>query len=129
MRRASVIELRAYIHVTLASVDNVAGVTKFGIDKRKAHLANLIFSGQISKEAALEELKEPIYPQEIFVQDYEFVLKKLNLTESEWQAMMRNPPRSHYDFEYERPLYDRKPWLKPLRPLARFVEKLLSRKA
>ncbi|MEI8342071.1 MAG: N-acetyl sugar amidotransferase [Verrucomicrobiota bacterium] len=103
--------------------------TKFGIDKRKAHLANLIFSGQISKEAALEELKEPIYPQEIFAQDYEFVLKKLNLTESEWQEMMRNPPRSHYDFEYERPLYDRKPWLKPLRPLARFAEKLLSRKA
>jgi N-acetyl sugar amidotransferase len=29
---------------------------KFGIDKRKAHLSNLIFSGQLSKEEALSEL-------------------------------------------------------------------------
>ena len=101
--------------------------TKFGIDKRKAHLANLIFSSQITKEEAIEELKQPIYPQEFFQQDYGFVLKKLNLSETEWQTLMKTPPRSHYDYDYERPLFDRKPWLKPLRPLVRLAEKFLAK--
>ncbi len=33
--------------------------TKFGIDKRKAHLSSLILSGQMSREEALEELIKP----------------------------------------------------------------------
>jgi hypothetical protein len=36
---------------------------KFNIDKRKAHLSNLIFSGQITKQEALEELALPAYPE------------------------------------------------------------------
>ena len=32
--------------------------TKFGVDKRKAHLASLINSGQISKKEALEGVKK-----------------------------------------------------------------------
>src|SRR5207237_163012 len=37
---------------------------KFKVDKRKSHLSNLIFSKQISKADALEELKKPIYSPE-----------------------------------------------------------------
>ncbi|MBX7264421.1 MAG: N-acetyl sugar amidotransferase, partial [Chitinophagaceae bacterium] len=46
---------------------------KFKVDKRKAHLSNLIFSEQITKEQALTELKQPIYPVELLETDYEFV--------------------------------------------------------
>jgi hypothetical protein len=74
-------------------------------------------------------LKEPPYPQQFFKQDYEFVLKKLNLSEAEWQTFMKKPPRSHYDYDYERPLFDRKPLLKPLRPLVRLAEKMLAPKS
>jgi N-acetyl sugar amidotransferase len=35
--------------------------SKFGIDKRKAHLSNLIFSGQITKSEALKILESPPY--------------------------------------------------------------------
>ncbi|MBK9959757.1 MAG: hypothetical protein IPP11_14660 [Chitinophagaceae bacterium] len=34
---------------------------KFKIDKRKAHLSDLIFSGQITKHEALAEMQQPIY--------------------------------------------------------------------
>ena len=37
---------------------------KFGIDKRKAHLASLINSGQMTREEAMELLAErPVYPE------------------------------------------------------------------
>ncbi|PMK05029.1 N-acetyl sugar amidotransferase [Vibrio sp. 10N.261.55.A7] len=48
----------------------------FGIDKRKAHLSNLIQTGQIEKEDALEILKEKPYDESI-VNNEKFVADKL----------------------------------------------------
>lgn len=67
---------------------------KFNIDKRKAHLSNLIFSGQISKEEALLELKMPLYNEKDLIADYEFVIKKLNFSEAEFEDIL-NQPRPH----------------------------------
>ncbi len=58
---------------------------KFHIDKRKAHLSNLVFSGQINKEQALQLLKEPMYNEQLLKQDAEFILKKLGLTGDEFR--------------------------------------------
>ncbi|HWB93121.1 MAG TPA: N-acetyl sugar amidotransferase [Puia sp.] len=95
--------------------------TKFGIDKRKAHLSDLIFSGQITKAEALEELKNPIYNPDQLKIDYQFVLKKLGLTEKEFAAIMARPPRSHYDFDYEKPIDLRYPFLKPFKKAYRAI--------
>jgi N-acetyl sugar amidotransferase len=57
---------------------------KFKVDKRKAHLSNLIFAGQLTKQEALKELGEPIYPSELLQVDKPFVLKKLGMTETEF---------------------------------------------
>jgi len=92
---------------------------KFKIDKRKAHLSDLIFGGQITKEEALEELSKPIYDPAQFKIDYDFVLKKLGLTEEEFNAIMQAPPRSHYDFDYEKPIDVRYPALKPFKTIYR----------
>ena len=89
--------------------------TKFNVDKRKAHLSTLICAGQITKEEALSELKKPIYDPELLKQDKSFVLKKLGITESEFDSYMKLPVRSHYDFPVERPLHERYPVLRPLR--------------
>ena len=94
---------------------------KFGIDKRKAHLSDLIFGGQISKAEALEELAKPIYDPKQFRIDFEFVLKKLGLTAEEFDAIMKAPPRSHYDFDYEKPIDERYPVLKPIKSLYRTI--------
>lgn len=90
---------------------------KFKIDKRKPHLSSTIFSGQITKEEALDELKKPLYTPEVFKAEKEFFLKKLDLTEADWEQILATPPRSHLDFPIERPLDERYKILKP----AKFV--------
>jgi N-acetyl sugar amidotransferase len=93
--------------------------TKFKIDKRKAHLSDLIFSGQITKEEALAELAQPNYDAAQQKIDFEFVLKKFDLTEQEFTAILLAPPRSHYDFDYEKSIDIRYPILKPIKYMYR----------
>lgn len=71
---------------------------KFGIDKRKAHLSSLIRNGEISREAALETLKEPLYYPDELRHDKEYVLKKLGFSEEEFDSIMkiRPVPHDHY---------------------------------
>ncbi len=89
---------------------------KFGIDKRKAHLSNLICSGQMTREKALEILKTPSYPGTLMEQDKEFVLKKLGLDATEFEQIMALPIRRHTEFWSNRSLFYR---VRPLRPLYR----------
>lgn len=90
---------------------------KFHIDKRKAHLSNLIFSGQITKDEALEELKKPIYPPELLETDYEFVIKKLGFTRDSFEAYLNTPPVPHSQFQLSISIFDEIPMLRPLKPL------------
>ena len=95
--------------------------TKFHIDKRKAHLSDLIFSGQITKAEALEELAGPVYAPEQLKIDYEFVLKKFNLSKAEFESLLKMPPRSHYAFDYEMPIDNRYPFLGPVKKIYRTI--------
>lgn len=83
---------------------------KFNIDKRKAHLSALIFSGQLTKEEALNELKKPIYPGDLLSQDMQFLQKKLGLSESQFAEIMALPPKTFKDYpnSYEFQKYLRK---------------------
>jgi len=72
---------------------------RFGIDKRKSHLSNLINSGQITKGQALEELKEELYKPKDLADDKAYVLKKLDLSEKEFETMMNGKIRKHEDFK------------------------------
>jgi N-acetyl sugar amidotransferase len=80
--------------------------TRFKIDKRKAHLSTLICSGQISKDEAYKELEKPLYTDAQLREEKEYVLKKLRLTEEEFDCMMKEPVRSHSDFKTEKPLWN-----------------------
>jgi N-acetyl sugar amidotransferase len=72
---------------------------KFSVDKRKAHLSALICSGQITKEEALNEIKNNIYGSEdLLLKDKNFVLKKLNITDEEFNVIMSSPIRRHTEF-------------------------------
>jgi N-acetyl sugar amidotransferase len=89
--------------------------TKFKIDKRKAHLSNLICSGQITKIEALEELEKPIYNPQELIRDKEYVVKKLGFSIDEFDLLMSEPPRSHTDFLIEGPIENHYPILKPFK--------------
>lgn len=72
---------------------------KFNIDKRKAHLSSLIRSGQISREEALKKMNEPLYAPADLKKDKEYVLRKLGLSEKEFEQLMNLPIKSHYDYK------------------------------
>ena len=90
---------------------------KFKVDKRKAHLSNLIFSGQLIKAEALAELEQPIYPASIFEQDLQFVLKKLGYTEETFQNYLDTPAVAHQQYNMSLSLFDEYPVLKPFKIL------------
>ena len=90
---------------------------KFLIDKRKAHFSNLIYSGQLTKEDALEKLAQPIYDTDILLSDKEFVLKKFNLSIEEFEKIMSQERVEHSSFETEKGFWRQYPslsWLKPI---------------
>jgi N-acetyl sugar amidotransferase len=72
---------------------------KFNIDKRKAHLSNLILSGQLSRQEALEELMHPPYSKEEQKADLEYVKKKLGFSDAEWKSIMKTTSVSHDFYE------------------------------
>lgn len=71
---------------------------KFNIDKRKAHLSNLICSGLITREEALKEMNKDIYPPEKLKEDKQFVLDKLEITEKEFNQLISLSPKSFLDY-------------------------------
>lgn len=64
---------------------------KFGIDKRKMHYSSMILSEQLTREEALDKLKEPLYAPRELAADLEYVAKKLGLTVAELESFIDSP--------------------------------------
>jgi N-acetyl sugar amidotransferase len=71
---------------------------KFGVDKRRIHLSDLIMNGEIDRDRALQELDEPLYDPMQLEQDRAYVCKKLGFSETEFAAYLEAPQISHYAF-------------------------------
>ena len=69
--------------------------TKYGVDKRKAHLSNLILNGEITRDEALAELATPTYHPDRQQADKRYVAKKLGWTDAEFEAVLALPPVPH----------------------------------
>ena len=72
--------------------------TKFGFDKRRAHLSSLILAGQATRKAALEEIGKPLYDEKELQEHLVYVPKKLGLTHEEFKVIMNTPPRKYEEF-------------------------------
>ena len=72
--------------------------TKFGFDKRRSHLSCLVKDRRITREEALEEMKRPAIPEPQLSEDRAFVIKKLGLTEAEFEEIMSAPRRTFWDY-------------------------------
>ena len=76
---------------------------KFGIDKRRAHLSNLICSGQMTREEALIEIEKPLYNSEFEMEsDIEYVIKKFNISKKDFNKIINSPPSSHLSFKSDK---------------------------
>jgi N-acetyl sugar amidotransferase len=72
---------------------------KFKIDKRKAHLTCIMIStGEVTREHALEQLKQPTADPQMIADDKEYVLKKLELSNGEFENIMQSPVKSILDY-------------------------------
>lgn len=72
---------------------------KFGFDKKRAHLANLVLSGDMTREQALDEIRiEDYIGTDLYYEDREFTIKKLGLTEGQFEEIMALPAKTHYDY-------------------------------
>lgn len=86
--------------------------TKFGVDKRRAHLSSMICSGMLSRAEALDRVAQPPYTPIELEEDIEYVTKKLGFSRQEFSEIMQQPPRSHLDYPSEYGLYLKLRWLK-----------------
>lgn len=72
---------------------------KFGIDKRRAHYSCLIMSSnELSREQALEKLKEPAADPKQMEIDRTYLLKKLDISSDEFDSIMNSPVKTIYDY-------------------------------
>lgn len=80
---------------------------KFGYDLRKSYLSALICSGQISRDEAIEEIRRPPATEELLMQDREYVIKKLGLSEDEFDVIINAPHKSYLDYPNSEKLWKR----------------------
>ena len=72
---------------------------KFNIDKRKAHLTCIMSStNSISRNEALEILKQPIADGKLMEDDKEYLLKKFGITSNDFEEIMNKPIKSILDY-------------------------------
>jgi aminotransferase len=72
--------------------------TKFGYDKRKAHLASLVVTGEITRDQALAELEKPLYTENELAEDKAFIAKKLGISVQELDELVHAPPRHYSEY-------------------------------
>lgn len=80
---------------------------KFNIDKRKAHYSNLICSNQLTREQAVEMMKEPVYPEDLLMSDRAYVIKKLQLSEQEFESIMAATTQTFESYKTSHALFQR----------------------
>lgn len=80
---------------------------KFGYDLRKSYLSALVCSGQISRDEALDEISSPPAPKDMLDQDRDYVIKKLGLTEDEFESILKAPNKTYADYPNNEGLWKR----------------------
>ena len=74
-------------------------IKKFGYDKRKCYLSNLILTGEISRDQALSELKENPYSENMRKEDEVFISQKLGISVSELNSYVSSSNKSFEDYK------------------------------
>ena len=89
---------------------------KFGFDKRRSHLSCLVANGRITREEALAEIQKPALSEEMEREDRAFVVKKLGLSDAEFDAIMNAERKTFWDYpSSERDLPGTKKYLRLIR--------------
>ena len=72
---------------------------KFGYDKRRCYDASLILTGQMTREAALNDLARPAYDEKQVWEDMEYIAKKLDITLEELIDLIDGENKTYRDYK------------------------------
>lgn len=84
---------------------------KFGFDLRKCYLSALVCSGQMSRQEALKELEKPPADKKVLNEDRNYVMKKLGLTNDEFDNIINNLNKEYSDYPNSESLWKRFDWI------------------
>ena len=78
---------------------------KFGYDTRKVQFSSLIVTCQMSRDAALEQLKTPALDADTVKHEFAYVATKLGITTDELQGYMDAPNKTYKDYKSQETFY------------------------
>lgn len=74
---------------------------KYGWEKRRDHISSLIVGGEMTRDEGLAEIQIPTSTPEQMAEETEYVLKKLDISEQEWQEILAAPNKTVADYPNE----------------------------
>lgn len=78
---------------------------KFGYEKKRAHISSLIVGGEISREEGLRDMADDSgYTEHQMIEDRDYILKKLDISIYEWDAMMAADNKTEDDYKNNKKL-------------------------
>ncbi|MBK8973445.1 MAG: N-acetyl sugar amidotransferase [Hahellaceae bacterium] len=79
---------------------------KFGYDTRKVQYSSLIVTGQMTRDEALERLKQPAISDEDAKHDFEYIATKLGISVDELQRYFDQPNKTYKDYANQEAIFD-----------------------
>jgi len=80
--------------------------TRFGYDTRRVQYSSLILTGQMTREEALERLRQPAYDPATIDEDFEYIATKLGITPAALRGYHEMPKKTYKDYRNQEWLFD-----------------------
>lgn len=80
--------------------------TRFGYDTRRVQYSSLIQTGQMTRDEALERLKQPAYDLATIDEDFEYIATKLGISVQELRSYHEMPLKTYKDYNNQEWLFD-----------------------
>ncbi|MDD2268380.1 MAG: N-acetyl sugar amidotransferase [Eubacteriales bacterium] len=72
---------------------------KFGYDKRKCYLSNMILTENMTRDEALKELEKNPYSNDLIQEDKEYIAKKLGVSIDEFENLINGENKTFEDYK------------------------------
>ncbi|MDD4165062.1 MAG: N-acetyl sugar amidotransferase [Eubacteriales bacterium] len=72
---------------------------KFGYDKRKCYLTNMILTGGMTRDEALKELETSPYSFDLIQEDKEYIAKRLGISTDEFETLINGENKTFEDYK------------------------------
>lgn len=72
---------------------------KFGFDKRRAHFSSLILTNQMSRDEAIERLKNSEMNEEFLQAEFTYIAEKLDFTRDELLEIFNSPNKTFHEYK------------------------------